>query len=112
MKKLEIIVRRDKVDALKSKLNEMGASGITLSNIAGFGKEESYTQKYRGQEYTFYTVQKIRVECIVLDHRLDEFIDAIIETAQTGNQGDGKIYVYDVCDAVRIRTGERGESAL
>lgn len=112
MKKLEIIVRREKVDALKQRLNELGASGITLSNIAGFGKEESYTQKYRGNEYTFYTVQKIRVETIVVDEKVEEFIEEIIKIARTGKQGDGKIYVYDVCEAVRILTGERGERAL
>ena len=112
MKKIEIIVRREKVDTLKSKLTELGATGILLSNIAGFGKEESYTQTYRGKEYTFYTVQKMKMETVVRDDLAEDIINAVLEIAQTGKQGDGKVYVYDICDAVRIRTGERGDNAL
>lgn len=112
MKKLEMIIRREKVDAVKTKLSALGATGIMLSNIAGFGNEEVYTQTYRGQEYTFHTVQKMRVEVVVPDELVEDMIAGVLEVAQTGVQGDGKIYVYEVLEAVRIRNGQRGIQAL
>ena len=112
MKKLEMVVRRDKVDVVKTKLSELGATGILLSNIAGFGKEEAYTQTYRGQEYTFHTVQKMKVEVVVPDELVETIVEGVMSVARTGIQGDGKIYIYDVCEAVRIRNGQRGTDAL
>lgn len=112
MKKLEIVMRREFVDRVKKILLEYGAGGIMLSNIAGYGNEEEYTQRYRGKEYTFQTIQKIRVETVVKDEIVEELLQAVTEAACTGKQGDGRIYVYDVLDAVRIRNGDRGEAAL
>jgi len=112
MKKLEIIIRREKVEAVKRALTKMGARNVMLSNIAGFGNEEVYTQRYRGKEYNFNTVQKMKVETVIPDELTPIMIEGVLEVAQTGEKGDGKIYVFDVLDAVRIRNGERGKKAL
>lgn len=112
MKKMEIIIRREKVDEVKNKLYQMGATGIMLSNIAGYGQDEGYVQKYRGKECYFQTVQKIKLETVVKDEQVGPIIQIIMDLARTGKPGDGRIYVYDVCDVVRIRTGERGIDAL
>ena len=112
MKKMEIIIRRKKVDAVKKKLYEMGATGIMLSNIAGYGQDEGYIQKYRGKEYTFQTVQKMKLEMVVRDEQVGAIIQIVMDLARTGNHGDGRIYVYDVSEVIRIRTGERGSEAL
>lgn len=112
MKKIEIIIRREKVDEVKKKLYEMGATGIMLSNIAGYGQDEGYVQRYRGKECKFQTVQKIKLEMVVKDEQVGPIIQVVMDLARTGNPGDGRIYVYDVCEVVRIRTGERGADAL
>ena len=112
MKKIEIIIRRKKVDAVKKKLYEMGATGIMLSNIAGYGQDEGYIQKYRGKEYTFQTVQKMKLEMVVRDEQVGAIIQIVMDLARTGNHGDGRIYVYDVSEVIRIRTGERGSEAM
>ena len=90
----------------------MGATGIMLSNIAGYGQDEGYIQKYRGKEYTFQTVQKMKLEMVVRDEQVGAIIQIVMDLARTGNHGDGRIYVYDVSEVIRIRTGERGSEAL
>ena len=112
MKKVEIIIRREKVDAVKKKLYEMGATGIMLSNIAGYGQDDGYVQKYRGKEYTFQTVQKMKLETVVKNEQVGPIIQIVMDIARTGKHGDGRIYVYDVSEVIRIRTGERGTDAL
>ncbi len=112
MKKIEIIIRREKVDEVKKKLYEMGATGIMLSNIAGYGQDEGYVQRYLGKECKFQTVQKIKLEMVVKDEQVGPIIQIVMDLARTGHPGDGRIYVYDVCEVVRIRTGERGIDAL
>ena len=112
MKKIEIIIRREKVDAVKKKLYEMGATGIMLSNIAGYGQDDGYVQKYRGKEYTFQTVQKMKLETVVKNEQDGPIIQIVKDIARTGKHGDGRIYVYDVSEVIRIRTGERGTDAL
>ena len=112
MKKIEIIIRREKVDVVKKKLSEMGVTGIMLSNIAGYGQDEGYVQKYRGKEYTFQTIQKMKLEMVAKDEDVGPITQVVMELARTGKHGDGRIYVYDVCDVIRIRTGQRGADAL
>ena len=112
MKKIEIIIRREKDDAVKKKLYEMGATGIMLSNIAGYGQDDGYVQKYRGKEYTFQTVQKMKLETVVKNEQVGPIIQIVMDIARTGKHGDGRIYVYDVSEVIRIRTGERGTDAL
>ena len=112
MKKMEIIIRREKVDEVKNKLYEIGATGIMLSNIAGYGQNQGYVQKYRGKECYFEKVKKIKLEMVVKDEQVGPIIQIVMDLARTGEAGDGRIYVYDVCDVVRIRTGERGIDAL
>ena len=112
MKKIEIIIRREKVDEVKNKLYEMGATGIMISNIAGYGQNEGYVQKYRGRECTFQTVRKIKLELVVKDEQVGAMVQVVMDLARTGNPGDGRIYVYDVSEVIRIRTGERGSDAL
>lgn len=90
----------------------MGATGIMLSNIAGYGQDEGYVQRYRGKECKFQTVQKIKLEMVVKDEQVGPIIQIVMDLARTGHPGDGRIYVYDVCEVVRIRTGERGIDAL
>lgn len=112
MKKLEIIIRPEKLDDLKAILNENGAKGIMVTNITGHGNQQGKTYVYRGAKYYETMVAKIKVETVVSDEIAVILIDKITEGIRTGNSGDGKIFIYDVADAIRIRTGERGEDAL
>lgn len=112
MKKLEIIVRPEKLEDLKSILEGCKANGIMISNIMGYGNQKGYTQMYRGTKYTVNLLPKMKVETVVSEETANLIIDKVVKEITTGNYGDGKIFVYDVQDAVRIRTGERGEDAL
>ena len=112
MKKIDTIIRREKVHAVKKKRDEMGATGIMLSNIGGYGQDDGYVQKYRGKEYTFQTVQKMKLETVVKNEQVGPIIQIVMDIARTGKHGDGRIYVYDVSEVIRIRTGERGTDAL
>lgn len=112
MKKLEIVVKPEKLEDLKGILDECNACGLMIHNIMGYGQQKGYRQLYRGAEYHVNLLPKTKVETVVDDAVCDRIIDRVVEQINTGNYGDGKIFVYDVEDAVRIRTGERGKDAL
>ena len=112
MKKIEAYIRPFKLDEVKEALTEMGITGMSVSEVKGFGRQRSHKEMYRGSEYTVDFLPKIKIELIIKDSFLDEAIDTIIENAGTGRVGDGKIFVYDVLDVVKIRTGESGEDIL
>ncbi len=112
MKKVEAIIKPFKLDEVKDKLNEIGIKGITVSEVKGFGRQKGHTELYRGAEYVVDFLPKVKLEIVVDDSHLDEVIDVIMKTAQTGRIGDGKIFVLDLIDTIRIRTGERGKDAV
>jgi len=112
MKKLEIIIKPERLEDLKSILDNCKSTGLMLSNIMGYGSQKGYTQIYRGHETQVNLLPKLKVETVVNDDIAEAIIDAVVEKIKTGAYGDGKIFVYDVTDAVRIRTGEHGEQAL
>ena len=112
MKKLEIIIQPEKLEALKAILDASNVSGIMISNIMGYGTQKGYTQMYRATKYTVNLLPKVKVETVVAEDIVEAIISKVTEQITTGNYGDGKIFVYDVEDAVRIRTGERGDEAL
>ena len=112
MKKLEIIIRPEKLDDLKEILNSCDAHGLMISNIMGYGNQKGIIKNYRGASYNVTLLPKIKVETVVSDEVAPGLIDKVVDEINTGIFGDGKIFVYDVEDAVRIRTGERGIDAL
>ena len=112
MKKVEAIIKPFKLDEVKDQLNEIGIKGITVTEVKGFGRQKGHTELYRGAEYVVDFLPKIKLEIIVSDDQLEEVINAIMKSAQTGRIGDGKIFVTDLQDTIRIRTGERGEEAI
>ena len=112
MKKVEAVIKPFKLDEVKDKLNEIGIKGITVSEVKGFGRQKGHTELYRGAEYVVDFLPKIKLEIIIADNQLDEVVNAIIKSAQTGRIGDGKIFVTHLEDTIRIRTGERGEDAI
>jgi nitrogen regulatory protein PII len=112
MKKVEAIIKPFKLDEVKDKLNEIGIRGITVSEVKGFGRQKGHTELYRGAEYVVDFLPKIKMEIITSDNQVEDVINAIMQTAQTGRIGDGKIFVIDLQDTVRIRTGERGDDAI
>lgn len=112
MKKIEAIIRPGKVDDVKNALMELGIQGITLSNVLGCGNQKGYTQIYRGQEILTKLLPKVKLEIVTPDERSEEVIKTIIQSAKTGEVGDGKIFVSNIEEAIRIRTGERGNQGL
>jgi nitrogen regulatory protein P-II 1 len=112
MKKVEAIVRPHLLDAVKTALQDVGIVGMTVSEVKGFGRQKGHTETYRGSEYVVDFNPKVKIEVAVPDDLLDRAIDAVIATARTGKLGDGKVFVYDIQDAIRVRTGERGENAI
>ena len=112
MKKIEAIIKPFKLDEVREKLSNLGVQGMTVTEVKGFGRQKGHAELYRGAEYVVDFLPKIKIEVVVKDNMLDEGIKAIIEAAKTGKIGDGKIFVFDVEEAVRIRTGERGEEAV
>lgn len=112
MKKLEIIIKPERLETLKSILEENSANGLMITNIMGYGNQKGYTQKYRGNDYNVNLLPKVKVETVVLSEAADKIIDVVVKELSTGHYGDGKIFIYPVEDAIRIRTGERGEKAL
>ncbi|MBD5105762.1 MAG: P-II family nitrogen regulator [Lachnospiraceae bacterium] len=112
MKKLEIIIKPEKLEDLKAILDDCEVNGLNIVNTMGYGNQKGIVKKYRGAEYNVNLLPKIKVETVVAEEVAEGLIDKIVKEINTGNYGDGKIFVYDVEDAVRIRTGERGESAL
>jgi nitrogen regulatory protein P-II 1 len=112
MKKIEAIVRHFKLEDVKNALLEKGVSGMTISEVRGFGRQKGHTEMYRGTEYRVDFVPKVKIEVAVDDGKVKAAIDAIVKTSQTGQVGDGKIFVSTIDEAVRIRTGESGGDAL
>lgn len=112
MKKLEVIIRPEKLESLKDVLNKLNVKGMSVSSIVGCGNQKGSKQLYRGNEVEITLLNKIKVEVIVTDEVIEEVISKTIDAVKTGNVGDGKIFVYNVEDAIRIRTCERGELAI
>jgi nitrogen regulatory protein P-II 1 len=112
MKKVEAIVRHFKLEDVKNALTEQGIQGMTISEVRGFGRQKGHTEMYRGTEYTVDFVPKVKIEIVVADSQLQNVVDTIMRTAQTGQIGDGKIFVIELANTIRIRTGETGEDAL
>lgn len=112
MKKLEIVIKPEKLEDLKSILDESKANGIMITNIMGYGNQKGYKQVYRGTEFNVNLLPKVKVETVIDDDVAEQIVTKVVANINTGNYGDGKIFIYDVEDAVRIRTGERGENAL
>lgn len=112
MKKIEAIIKPFKLEEVKDALGEAGIEGMTVSEVKGFGRQKGHTEIYRGSEYTVDFLPKIKIELVLPDDRVDTAVKAIVTAAKTGKIGDGKIFVAAIEDAVRIRTGEKGNSAV
>lgn len=112
MKRLEAFVRVNKLEAVKQALEDAGVFGISCEQVRGYGRQFGRTDKYRGSTYAVNLLPKLKIEVVVKDEDLEEAISAVVAASQTGEIGDGKIFVSEVVDAVRIRTGERGDAAL
>jgi nitrogen regulatory protein P-II 1 len=112
MKKIEAIIRPIKIDEVKEALSAIGIVGMTITDVRGFGRQRGRTEKYRGNTYVVNLLPKIKIDVVVPDERMEDAIEIILEYAQTGEIGDGKIFVSEVEEAIRIRTGERGDIAL
>lgn len=112
MKKIEAIIRHFKLEDVKDALTAKGFHGMTVSEVHGFGRQKGHSEVYRGTEYTVDFVPKVKIEMVVPDAELREAIDVIVCATRTGQVGDGKIFVFDVAEAIRIRTGETGDSAI
>ena len=112
MKKIEAMIKPFKLDDVRESLSDLGISGMTITEVRGFGRQKGHTELYRGAEYMVDFLPKVKVEVVVPDELVDQCIEAIIEVAQTGKIGDGKIFVYNVERAVRIRTREENEDAM
>jgi len=112
MKKIEAIIKPFKLDEVKQKLTAIGISGMTVSEVKGFGRQKGHTELYRGAEYTVDFLPKVKIEVLATDEMASKIVDTILDSAQTGKIGDGKIFVSTVEEVVRIRTNERGEEAI
>ncbi|MCU0960023.1 MAG: P-II family nitrogen regulator [Pirellulaceae bacterium] len=112
MKKIEAIIRHFKLEDVKNALAERGIHGMTVSEVRGFGRQRGHTERYRGAEYQVDFVPKVKVEIVCSDANVQLVVQTILRTAQTGQIGDGKLFVAELQDAIRIRTGETGEDAL
>ncbi len=112
MKKIEAIIKPFKLDEVKDALSQIGIKGNTVTEVKGFGRQKGHTELYRGAEYVVDFLPKIKLEVVVADDMVEKVIQTIVNAARTGRIGDGKIFVTNVDDVVRIRTGERGEDAI
>ena len=112
MKKVEAIIKPFKLDEVKEALQQVGIQGLTVTEVKGFGRQKGHTELYRGAEYVVDFLPKIKLEIVVTDDMVDKAVEAIIEAANTGRIGDGKIFVLPLGESIRIRTGERGEEAV
>ena len=112
MKKVEAIIQPHKLEDVKEALKQIGVDGITISEVRGHGRQKGHTEVYRGQEYQVDFLPKVKIEVVAADERLDDLIDCLGKSARSGKIGDGKIFIFDVQDAIRIRNGDRGETAL
>jgi nitrogen regulatory protein P-II 1 len=112
MKKIEALIRHFKLEDVKNALIEHGIHGMTVTEVRGFGRQKGHTETYRGSEYTVDFVPKIKVEVVVSEQDLSKVLEIVTQTAKTGQVGDGKIFISEIADALRIRTGESGQGAL
>jgi nitrogen regulatory protein PII len=112
MKKIEAIIKPFKLEEVKDALGEIGIEGMTVTEVKGFGRQKGHTEIYRGSEYTVDFLPKIKIEIVIPDEKLDDAVEAIVKTAKTGKIGDGKVFVSTIDEAVRIRTEEKGVSAV
>ena len=112
MKLITAIIKPFKLDDVREALSEVGVQGMTVTEVKGFGRQKGHTELYRGAEYVVDFLPKVKIELVVDDKKYKEAIDVIIKQANTGKIGDGKIFVYEVAEAIRIRTGEKGKDAV
>lgn len=112
MKKIEAIIKPFKLDDVREALAQVGVSGLTVTEVKGFGRQKGHTEMYRGAEYNVDFLPKIKLELVIVDELVERAIEAIMQTSQTGKIGDGKIFVVDVERVIRIRTGEENEEAV
>jgi nitrogen regulatory protein P-II 1 len=112
MKKVEAIIRHFKLEDVKNALTEQGIAGMTITEVRGFGRQKGHTEMYRGTEYQVDFIPKIKIEVVIPDAKLQTVLEAIMRSAQTGQVGDGKMWVSELSEVVRIRTGESGENAI
>ncbi|MCH7771917.1 MAG: P-II family nitrogen regulator [Bacteroidetes bacterium] len=112
LKKIEAIIRPFKLEDVKEALVEVGIRGLTISEVRGYGRQKGHTETYRGSEYRIEFIPKIKIEVVVEDSIVNKVVDAIIKSAKTGQVGDGKIFIYNVNEVIRIRTEESGKQAL
>ena len=112
MKKVEAIVRAEQLQSVQDALDDLGVSGLTVSEVMGCGRQKGYTEQYRGSRVNISLLPKLKVESVVPDEVVDSVVDALVRAASTGTIGDGRVFIHDVVDAVRIRTGERGEETV
>jgi nitrogen regulatory protein P-II 1 len=112
MKKIEAIIKPFKLDDVKEALTELGVVGMTVTEVRGFGRQKGHTELYRGSEYTIDFLPKVKVEVVVPDTMADKVVSVVVTAAKTGSIGDGKVFVLPLGEAMRIRTGERGEAAI
>jgi nitrogen regulatory protein P-II 1 len=112
MKKIEAVIKPFKLDEVREALSEVGVTGLTVTEVKGFGRQKGHTELYRGAEYVVDFLPKVKVEVVVVDKMVEQTIEAIVKAARTGKIGDGKIFVTAVEQVIRIRTGESGEAAV
>ena len=112
MKKIEAIIKPFKIDDVKDAVNEIGVLGLTVTEVRGYGRQKGHTELYRGAEYAIDFLPKIKIEIVIEDSMLEQVIEIIKSKAQTGKIGDGKIFISDVSEVIRIRTGEKGTKAI
>jgi nitrogen regulatory protein P-II 1 len=112
MKKIEAIIRPERLQHVQDALDELGVSGLTVSEVMGCGRQKGYTEQYRGSRANISLLPKLKVESVVPDEVVDRAVDAIVGGGYTGETGDGRVFVYDVGQSIRIRTGERGEETV
>ena len=112
MKKIEAIIQPHKLEDVKEALKAIGVDGMTITEVRGHGRQKGHKEVYRGMEYQVDLLPKVKVELVISDQRADEVVRTVVNSARTGKIGDGKVFVYDVAEAIRIRNDDRGESAL
>ena len=112
MKKIEALIRPERLEVVMEELRDLGYPGVTITEVKGHGKQKGITHMWRGAEYRVEFLPKIKLEAVVLDEDVGKAVNAVMRSARTGSIGDGKIFIYDVADAVRIRTGESGFNAI